>query len=56
MLGRYNETISFIVSKLDKLDHEKLHKNLGDAYFNANTSDKAIYHYEKAIKLNDKYD
>ena len=56
MLGRYNEAIGYIIGKLQKIDHEKLHKNLADAYFSVNTSDKAIYHYEKAIKLNDKYD
>ena len=33
-----------------------MYKNLGDAYYNKGITDKAIYNYEKAIKLNSKYD
>jgi tetratricopeptide (TPR) repeat protein len=31
-------------------------KNIADAYHNVGMTDKAIYHYEKAIKLNAKFD
>jgi rhomboid protease GluP len=33
-----------------------MHKNIGDAYYNMSLTNKAVYHYEKAITLNDKYD
>lgn len=29
---------------------------MGDALFNLGMNDRAIYHYEKATKINDKYD
>jgi tetratricopeptide (TPR) repeat protein len=55
-LGRYSETVSFLTTKIDYLDSDKLHKCMGDALFNLGMIDRAIYHYEKATKLNDKYD
>lgn len=33
-----------------------MHKNLGDALFNLGNNDRAIYHYERATKIDEKYD
>lgn len=33
-----------------------MHKNIADAYYNINVLDKAIYHYERAIKSNSQFD
>lgn len=56
LLGRYSETITLIEEKAGKTENERLHKNLGDAYHNIGVADKAIYHYEKAIRINSKFD
>jgi tetratricopeptide (TPR) repeat protein len=37
-------------------ENDKVYKNIADAYFNINVLDKAIYHYEKAIKFNCLFD
>ena len=39
-----------------KIENDKLHKNLADAYYNIRVADKAIYHYEKAIRINSNLD
>lgn len=54
-LGRDSETVALLSEKLNVVEHEKLHKNLGDAYFHLGDKDNAIYHYEKATKLNPRY-
>jgi tetratricopeptide (TPR) repeat protein len=48
--------VSFLTEKVNTSDNDKLHKNMGDALFNLGNIDRAIYHYEHATKLNDKYD
>jgi tetratricopeptide (TPR) repeat protein len=53
-MGRYSEAIKSLEEV--KVQCDKVHKNLGDAYYNIEMLDKAIYHYEKAIKLNAKLD
>ncbi len=37
-------------------ENDKLHKNMGDAYYSINVLDKATYHYEKAIQVNSHLD
>ena len=38
------------------VDNAQLHKNKGDALFNLGTLEGAIYHYEKATKLDERLD
>ena len=54
-LGRFSQTIK-VLESFKLYEKEKIHKNLGDAYFNIGTYDKSIYHYEKAVNLNPKFD
>ncbi len=42
-MGRYSEAIKSLEEV--KVQCDKVHKNLGDAYYNIEMLDKAIYHY-----------
>lgn len=37
-------------------EKDYFYKNLGDAYFSISIYEKAIYNYEKVLKLNDHHD
>ena len=56
VLGRYSESIVVLEGCLRHREKDYLFKNLGDAYFSISIFEKAIYNYEKALKLNDGYD
>lgn len=53
-MGRYSEAIRLLEEVRGECD--RVHKNLGDAYCNIEMLEKAIYHYERAIKLNGRLD
>lgn len=53
-MGRYSEAIKLLEEV--RVECDKVHKNLGDAYYNIEMLEKASYHYERAIKLNGKLD
>ena len=55
-LGRYSESIVVLEECLKYKQHEKLFKNLGDAYFSIGILEKANYYYEKAVSLDDRFD
>ena len=55
-LGRYSESIVILEECLKHKQHEKLFKNLGDAYFSIGIYEKANYYYEKAVSIDDNYD
>jgi rhomboid protease GluP len=55
-LGRYSEAIKLLEEYLKVGENDKIHKNIADAYYNINVLDKAIYHYERAIKYNSQFD
>lgn len=55
-MGRYSESIFVLEKCLRHCEKDTLLKNLGDAYFSASILDKAIYNYEKALRLNENYD
>jgi|JI10StandDraft_1071094.scaffolds.fasta_scaffold2061385_1 tetratricopeptide (TPR) repeat protein len=56
MLGRYSESIVILERCLRYREKDYFYKNLGDAYFSISIYEKAIYNYEKALKLNDHHD
>lgn len=56
MLGRYSESIVVLEECLKNKPHEKIYKNLGDAYFSIGILEKAGYYYEKAVSKADSYD
>lgn len=56
ILGRYSESIVILEKCLRCREKDYFYKNLGDAYFSISIYDKAIYNYEKALKLNESYD
>ena len=45
MLGRYSESIVILEECLKYKPHEKVYKNLGDAYFSIGILEKASYYY-----------
>jgi Flp pilus assembly protein TadD len=51
-LGRYSETIKYMEEKLRHCENAQMHKIIADAYFHIGVVDKAVYHYERATKLN----
>lgn len=38
------------------IEEAKMFKNLGDSYFHVGINEKCQYNYEKAVKLNPKFD
>ena len=52
MLGRYSESIVILERCLRYREKDYFYKNLGDAYFSISIYEKAIYNYEKALKIN----
>lgn len=56
MLGRYSEAIVLLEKCIKLKQKDNLLKNLADAYyFNSNYA-KAIFYYEKALKLSPGFD
>lgn len=56
ILGRYSESIVLLEKCLRYREKDYFYKNLGDAYYSISIYEKAIYNYEKALKLNDHHD
>lgn len=56
MLGRYSESIVLLEKCLRYREKDYFYKNLGDAYYSVSIYEKAIYNYEKTLKLNDHHD
>jgi tetratricopeptide (TPR) repeat protein len=55
-LGRYSETIKCMEERLRHSENDLMHKNIADAFFSIGVMNKAVYHYERATKLNAKLD
>ena len=56
VLGRYSESIVLLERCIRCREKDYFYKNLGDAYFSISIYEKAIYNYEKCLRLNDQYD